>query len=85
MVSSVNLGRNGFIKSAPQSTDGRKEVYSPRGYSLLSLSSQLADGPTADEKFADRLRRLGLKDVEQLRRVTDLARNGATVVQVFMS
>jgi hypothetical protein len=55
-------------------------VFSPRGYSLLSLSAKNDDEAKSSTNFDKRLTQLGVKTTDLRTRLTEASKEGSTVV-----
>jgi len=78
----ILFGQVEILGATIRSSDPEKEVFSPRGYSLLSLSAQSVPSTAEDsvDTLKQKLSQLGLKSAEDRSKLTEAAERGATVI-----
>ena len=77
----VLSGEIQVLGASIKARDGKKDVYSPRGYSLLCLSSTNEEtGSILEPNFDESLIRLGLKTSDLKTRLLTAAKAGSTLI-----
>jgi hypothetical protein len=84
LIVQVLSGQLEVLGSTLTSNTDRKEVFSPRGYSLLCLSVKSSDNDVSNKfdskNFDERLTQIGVKAAELRTRLTDCAKKCSTLV-----